>query len=135
MTAGPNLDFNRLGQFNYAIITLVGSDGFPMSLPTDFQVTPRNEILLKKPSSQAPLEGKTVGVLFNHITPIPTGGYTDRRYIQIWGKLNGQRDQFRLKPERVSEWDEKILSFPELCAKSAPQGQRYLELVQSQIEA
>ncbi len=131
----PELDFARLSQFKYAIINMVEEDGFPLSLPTDFELTPKKEILLKKPESHVALNGRSVGVLFNHITAIPTGGYTERRYMLIWGKLAEQKGRLRLDPEAVSEWDEKILPFDQLCAKAAPQGQKYLEMLQRQIEA
>ncbi len=129
------VDFQRLARFRYAIITLVGEDGYPWSVATDFEVTPENEILMKKPTAQAALTGKTVGVLFNHITAIPTGGYTDRRYMLIWGKLADQRGGLRLVPQAVSEWDEKVLPFDQLCARAAPQGRKYLESQQRQVEA
>ena len=128
------IDFERLAEFKYAIINAVGEDGFPFSLPTDFELTPQKEILLKKPRTSFPLLGNHVGVLFNHISAIPTGGYTDRRYILVWGKLKEQKGMLKLEPQTMTEWDERILPFGELCAKAAPQGQRYLQTVR-QIEA
>lgn len=130
-----NIDFERLSRFRYAIINLVGQDGYPWSIATDFQVTPKNEILLKKPATHPALVGKKVSVLFNHITPIPSGGYTDRRYMLIWGKLTEQRGRLKLVPQTLSEWDEKILPFDQLCAQAAPQGKKYLEGLKRQIEA
>jgi len=130
----PPIDFARLGQFKYAIINLIGEDGFPFSVPTDFEVTHQKEILLKKPATSLSLREGAVGVLFNHISAIPTGGYTDRRYMLIWGKLKDQDGLLKLEPEALSEWDEKILPFGELCAKAAPQGQKYLQSLR-QIEA
>jgi len=125
----PNIDFKRLAEFKYAIISAIGEDGFPFSLPTDFEVTSQKEILLKKPTTNLPILGRNVGVLFNHISAIPTGGYTDRRYMLLWGRLRDQKDKLKLEPEAMTEWDEKILPFGELCAKAAPQGQKYLQTV------
>lgn len=130
----PKLDFTRLGQFKYAIINMIEDNGFPLSLPTDFELTLQNEILLKKPSAKIPLNGRSVGVLFNHITALPTGGYGERRYMLVWGKLAEQRGHLKLHPEAVSEWDEKVLPFDQLCSQAAPQGQKYLERLQRQIE-
>ncbi len=129
-----NIDFDRLTSFKYAIINAIGEDGFPFSLPTDFEVTPQKEIILDKPVTNLPLLGRNVGVLFNHISAIPTGGYTDRRYMLVSGRLSDQKGKLKLDPESMTEWDEKILPFGELCAKAAPQGQRYLQTVR-QIEA
>jgi 1,4-dihydroxy-2-naphthoate polyprenyltransferase len=130
----PKIDFDRLTSFKYAIINAIGEDGFPFSLPTDFEVTAQKEILLAKPLTNLPLLGRQVGVLFNHISAIPTGGYTDRRYMLVSGRLKDQKGKLKLEPESMTEWDEKILPFGELCAKAAPQGQRYLQAVR-QIEA
>jgi len=130
----PKIDFNRLATFKYAIINAVGEDGFPFSLPTDFEITPQREILLAKPHTNLALLGKNVGILFNHISAIPSGGYTDRRYMLLWGRLHDQKGKLKLEPESMTEWDEKILPFGELCAKAAPQGQKYLQTVR-QIEA
>jgi len=129
-----NIDFDRLTSFKYAIINAIGEDGFPFSLPTDFEVTVQKEIILDKPVTNLPLLGRNVGVLFNHISAIPTGGYTDRRYMLVSGRLSDQKGKLKLDPESITEWDEKILPFGELCAKAAPQGQRYLQTVR-QIEA
>ncbi len=134
MTA-PKLDYTRLSQFKSAIINMIGDDGFPLSFPADFEITPQKEILLKKTAGQSPLNGRKVGVLFNHITAFPTGGYGERRYMLIWGELSDQKGRLKLHPENLSEWDEKILPFDKLCAQSAPQGQKYLERLQRQIEA
>ena len=129
------VDFTRLAQFKYAIINVLGNDGYPYSVPTEFQIKNSQRILLKRPVSPISIVGKRAGVLFNHIAAIPTGGYTDRRYMLIWGSLVENDGMLELRPKAMSEWDEKILPFPELCAKAAPQGQRYLEGLHSQVEA
>ena len=129
------LDFARLAQFKYAIINVLGNDGYPYSVPTEFQIDKSQRILLKRPVSPISIVGKRAGVLFNHIAAIPTGGYTDRRYMLIWGSLVENDGMLELRPKAMSEWDEKILPFPELCAKAAPQGQIYLEGLHSQVEA
>jgi 1,4-dihydroxy-2-naphthoate polyprenyltransferase len=131
----PNIDYQRLANFRYAIITSIGSDGYPFSVPTNFQLTPEKKILLDKPALPSGLNGKKVNVLFNSITGIPTGGYTERRYMLLWGTTHEEHGKLRLDPEKLSEWDEKILPFPEYCAKSAPQGARYLEQHQPEVEA
>lgn len=129
------IDYERLGKFRNAVITLVGDDGFPFSITTNFQLSPEKSILLDQPVVPPHLAGKKVNVLFNHITGIPTGGYTDRRYMIFWGTLNEDHGKLRLDPEKLTEWDEKILSFPEYCAKVAPQGARYLERLQPSVTA
>ena len=131
----PEINYERLGKFRDAILTLVGDDGFPVSISTGFNLTTENKILLDPPVYPKDLSGRKVNVLFNHITGIPTGGYTDRRYMLFWGSVRDDNGKLRLEPEKLSEWDEKILPFPEYCAKVAPQGARYLERLQPSVEA
>ena len=130
-----NIDYQRLANFRYAILTTIGDDGYPFSVTTNFHLTPDKKILLEKPSLPSRLDGKKVNVLFNHITGVPTGGYTDRRYMLLWGTTHEDQGKLRLEPEKLSEWDEKILPFPEYCAKVAPQGAKYLENLQPSVEA
>jgi len=134
LTASELVDIDRLSSFRYGIITWIDRDGFPFSVATDFRLSENSEILLKKPSI-SPSPNSRVGVLFNHITGIPTGGYTDRRYMLVWGRLSEDKGFLKLHPEELSEWDEKILPFDKLCAQAAPQGKRYLESLQPSIEA
>lgn len=129
------LDLKRLANFPYAVITLVDHDGFPFSIATDYQISPKGEILLKKPGSRPDLQGRKVGVLFNSITAVPTVGYNERRYMLVWGTTSEEQGMLKLHPERLSEWDEKILPFDQLCARAAPQGAKYLASLQTSVEA
>lgn len=134
MTPSELVDLDRLGTFRYGIITWIDNQGFPFSIATDFVLSENGEILLKKPAV-SPAVGSNVEVLFNHITGIPTGGYTDRRYMMVWGQVSEEKGFLKLHPEELSEWDEKILPFDKLCAAAVPQGKRYLESLQPSIEA
>jgi 1,4-dihydroxy-2-naphthoate polyprenyltransferase len=135
LTTTELVDLDQLTRFRYGIVTWIDEDGFPLSIPTDFLLSENGEILLKKPSVPSKITSGRVGVLFNHITAIPTGGYTDRRYMLVWGRISEDKGFFKLHPEEVSEWDEKILPFDKLCAEAVPQGKRYLESLQPSIEA
>ena len=135
MTTLGLIDPDRLALFRYGIVTWIDKDGFPFSVATDFILSENGEILLKKPSVPATLTGGRVGVLFNHITGIPTGGYTDRRYMLVWGRVSEDKGFLKLHPEELSEWDEKILPFDQYCAQCAPQGAKYLGTLQASVEA
>jgi 1,4-dihydroxy-2-naphthoate polyprenyltransferase len=135
LTTTELVDPDRLTLFRYGIVTWIDKDGFPFSVATDFLLSENGEILLKRPSTSIAITGGRVGVLFNHITGIPTGGYTDRRYILVWGKVSEDKGFLKLHPEEVSEWDEKILPFDKLCVSAVPQGKRYLESLQPSIDA
>ena len=117
------------------MVTWIDKDGFPFSVATDFLLSESGEILLKKPSAPAIMPGGRVGVLFNHITGIPTGGYTDRRYMLVWGRVSEDKEFLKLHAEELSEWDEKILPFDKLCAAAVPQAKKYLESLQPSIDA
>jgi 1,4-dihydroxy-2-naphthoate octaprenyltransferase len=117
------------------VVTWIDKDGFPFSVATDFLLSENGEILLKRPSVPGIITGGRVGVLFNHITGIPTGGYTDRRYMLVWGRVSEDKGFLKLHAEELSEWDEKILPFDKLCAAAVPQGRKYLESLQPSIDA
>jgi 1,4-dihydroxy-2-naphthoate polyprenyltransferase len=137
-TLDPALDLvdsDRLSRFRYSVVTWIDKEGFPFSVATDFLLSENGEILLKKPSISPPMSDNRVGVLFNHITGIPTGGYTDRRYMLVWGRVSDDKGFLKLHPEEISEWDEKVLPFDKLCAAAVPQGKKYLESVQPSIDA
>lgn len=129
----PKIDYQRLAKFDYAVITTIGEDGYPYSVSTNFQLTPEKKIVLDKPALPSKVDGKKINVLFNHITGIPTGGYTERRYMLVWGTTKEDHGKLWFEPEKLSEWDEQILSFPDYCAKSAPQGAKYIEQLQVSV--
>src|SRR5438132_6926875 len=135
LTALELVDPDRLSLFRYGVLTWIDKDGFPFSVATDFLLSENGEILLKKPSAHPTMMGADVAVLFNHITGIPTGGYTDRRYMLVWGRVSEDKGFLKLHPEEVSEWDEKVLPFDKLCAAAVPQGKKYLESLQPSIDA
>src|SRR5260370_34287353 len=135
LTARELVNPDRLSLFRYGIITWIDKDGFPFSVATDFLLLENGEILLKKPTlAPQTVMGARIGVLFNHITGIQTGGYTDRRYMLVWGRVSEDRGFLNLHPEEISEWDEKILPFDKLCAAAVPQGKNELERLQPSID-
>ncbi len=129
------LDKDKLAKFGYGVVTLIADDGFPYSIPAKFKVTQDGDVLLEKSKSIPELARKKVGVLFNHITAIPTGGYNDRRYVLVSGSLDKHGDMWKLNAEKISEWDEKILPFDQLCTRAVPQGAKYLKMLQAPVEA
>lgn len=129
------LDKEKLAKFGYGVLTLIADDGFPYSIPAKFKVTPDGDVLLEKPKTVPDLAGKKVGVLFNHITAIPTGGYTDRRYVLTSGSLDEHDGMLKLNVEKISEWDEKVLPFDQLCAQAVPQAAKYLKMLEAPVEA
>ena len=42
----PSIDYTRLANFRYAILTTISDDGYPFSITTNYQLTPDKKILL-----------------------------------------------------------------------------------------
>ncbi len=129
------LDKEKLARFRNGIVSHIADDGFPYSIPAKFKVSRDGDVLLEKPKSIPEIARKKVGVLFNHITAIPTGGYNDRRYVLASGSLDEHDGMWKLNVEKISEWDEKVLPFDQLCMRAVPQGTKYLKMFQAPVEA
>jgi len=116
-------------QYDEAIVTYVDDDGYPFSYPTGFK-DENGKIILEKTNLR---EGTYVSILFNHITPLPSGGYTDRRYAVLWGRLVFEGGRAVLNPSRSYGWDEKKIHFVQYCEESVPRAKRYLRMLEEKI--
>jgi 1,4-dihydroxy-2-naphthoate octaprenyltransferase len=118
-------------RFSHAVIAYVDSDGYPMSVATEFEVDPQSgTVLLRALAGEAqPPLGEQVNVVFSHIRPQPGIGYDERRYVSLWGPLRRTEDGLELAPERVQGWDEQEMSFFEYSERGVGQAHRYLEQV------
>jgi 1,4-dihydroxy-2-naphthoate octaprenyltransferase len=67
-------------------------------------------------------DDREVSVVGSHIHPT-TGGYDERRYLQLWGQVT---DGVRFTPTRAWGWDETKMPFFEYSERSVPQSRRYL---------
>lgn len=114
----------EIKSFSECIVSFMGPDGYPYSYPTNFTVED-GEIYVGK-SSLTPRDGR-VTLTFNHITPLPSGGYTDRRYVTVKGVASDAGGRLRVAVEKIYGWDEKKTPFPEYCEISVPQSRRYVE--------
>jgi 1,4-dihydroxy-2-naphthoate octaprenyltransferase len=118
-------------RFSHAVIAYVDSDGYPMSVATEFEVDLQSgTVLLRALAGEAqPPLGEQVNVVFSHIRPQPGIGYDERRYVSLWGPLRRTEDGLELAPERVQGWDEQEMSFFEYSERGVGQAHRYLEQV------
>jgi len=105
-------------------IHFVDEDGFPVAYAVDVDIS--HEIRIKAPN-YLNIKDKEINLVFNHITEIPTGGYTDRRYIVIKGKIQDIEGNLVLKPTKYYNWDEKQLPFVSYCEKNVNRAKEYLE--------
>jgi len=120
--------FEKAAQFTDAALTFIDDDGYPFSVPVNFEVDIMNQsVKISIPKSLPSLRNREVGLIFNHVTPLPVGGYTDRRYIVFWGRLQEEGGGYLLKPTKGYTWDEKDVPFFQYSEISVPQGRKYLE--------
>lgn len=115
---------------NYEQVTLsfIDDDGYPATVPLIVErVDGSVSLRLPKGVDPSKVAGKKVTLLMNHITPLPIGGYTDRRYRALQGRASIVEGRVELSVERTYSWDEKKTPFPEYVEVSTPRARRYLE--------
>jgi len=109
-------------------LSFIDDDGYPFSIPVSVEIDQENEIVkIAKPRTLSKIEGREISLTFNHIVPLPVGGYTDRRYIVLWGKLTDAVDGYRLKPAKSYVWDEKEVPFFQYSEMKVTRARRYLD--------
>ncbi|MCS7146264.1 MAG: prenyltransferase [Nitrososphaerota archaeon] len=117
-----------LKNFEQAALAFIDEDGYPSTIPvTPFERDGTFAFRLPRGVEGRKIEGKRVNLLLNHITPIPSGGYTDRRYVGFKGSATIREELLELKAERKYGWDEKVTPFPEYVEVSTPRAKSYLE--------
>lgn len=123
--------FEKASAFSDAALTFQDENGYPFSIPVSFEVDAKEKLVrILRLKSIPSLAGRSVEIIFNHVTPLPTGGYTDRRYIVFWGQLQGEGENYVLKPTKGFVWDEKEVPFFQYSEIKVPQARRYLHDLQ-----
>ncbi len=127
----PELIRGLKERFAHAVVAYVDSDGYPMSVATEFEVDEQSGtvVLRAVAGEEQPPQGEQVNVVFSHIRPQPGIGYDERRYVSLWGQLRQTETGLELSPERVQGWDEQEMSFFEYSERGVGQAHRYLEQV------
>jgi 1,4-dihydroxy-2-naphthoate octaprenyltransferase len=109
-------------EFSDAAATFLDDDGYPLSYPTVVKPA-EGGFIVEKPPYISPK--KKLTVTLNHITPLPTGGYTDRRYVMMRGEAEVRGGTIFFKPVKLYGWDEKKKPFFQYCEERVPQAKRY----------
>lgn len=118
----------KAASYSEVSLSFIDDDGYPFSIPVSVEIDQENEIVkIAKPRTLPKIEGKEISLTFNHITPLPVGGYTDRRYIVLWGKLEDAMNGYRLKPVKGYVWDEKEVPFFQYSEMKVTRARRYLD--------
>lgn len=99
------------------------SDGYPIGFRIDAEI---NEDSIKLKGLEK-IPSKRATIFFNHITALPSGGYTDRRYVYLKGEIKEKENKIFFEVDEHSFWDEKIIPFPMYCEANVKQAKLYLE--------
>ena len=118
------LDLERLATYPHVVVSWIDDNGYPVSVATTFETDAAAGTIALVPPAGMPIPtDRELSVMGSHIRPQPGIGYDERRYLQLWGRTDG--DAFT--PTRVWGWDETEVPFFEYSERSVPQSRRYLE--------
>jgi 1,4-dihydroxy-2-naphthoate octaprenyltransferase len=116
-------DLERLATYPHVVVSWIDDAGYPMSVATDFTVDhAAGSVRLATPGGAPIPTDRELGVVGSHIRPQPGIGYDERRYLQLWGRIDGEA----FVPSRAWGWDEHEVPFFEYSERSVPQSRRYL---------
>ncbi len=118
----------KLATLEKPVLTFHGEDGYPISVPVDYEVVEFNgkhtiKILNLPKIAQVVTADKKVSLLFNKVDELEQGGYGNRRYVQIYGYIK----EGIVDIKEVKGWDENELDFLSLVQRAIPRGKKYLK--------
>jgi 1,4-dihydroxy-2-naphthoate octaprenyltransferase len=117
----------KASKYSDAALTFIDDDGYPYSVPVKCEFDFEKELVtFERPKSLTRVTAHEAELIFNHITPLPVGGYTDRRYVVLWGKLNEDGQKLRLQLTKGFTWDEKEVPFFQYSEMKNLTGRKYL---------
>jgi 1,4-dihydroxy-2-naphthoate octaprenyltransferase len=117
-------DLERLAAYPHVVVSWVGDDGYPLSVATSFETDAgAGTVTLAAPAGLSIPADREVSLIGSHIRPQPGVGYDERRYLQLWGRVESGS---RFVPSRAWGWDENEMPFFEYSERSVPQSRRYL---------
>jgi 1,4-dihydroxy-2-naphthoate octaprenyltransferase len=119
----------RAEEFDHAIVSFVGDDGYPASVAGDFTCEPHAATMTVGPidPGSLPTDGTEVCLTVSHIRPQPGVGYDERRYVNLWGRAHVDGRILSVTVERASGWDEADVPFFEYAERSVPVAHEYFE--------
>ena len=120
----PNAaDLERLATYSHVVVSWIDDDGYPTSVAVGFEADATEGTIRLAAAAGMPLPtDRELSVTGSHIHPQPGIGYDERRYLQLWGRL----DDATFTPTRAWGWDETEVPFFEYSERSVPQSRRYL---------
>lgn len=127
MSVNPDV-LRDVSGFAHAVLVWIGPDGYPVSVAVDHRAEPEaGVVVLSVPAGEAlaPPAGE-VNVIVSHVRPQEIG-YDQRRYVQMWGRVERSNGELRFTPKRSHSWDETKMPFFQYSEVTVPQAHRYLE--------
>ena len=116
-------DLERLATYPHVVVSWVDDTGYPTSVAVGFEVSAEEGTVRLAPADDAIPTDREISVMGSHIRPQPGVGYDQRRYLQLWGRVDDARV---LHPARAWGWDENEVPFFEYSERSVPQSRKYL---------
>ncbi len=118
----------KLATLEKPVLTFHGEDGYPISVPVDYEVinigkNKTIKIVNLPKIAQVLTPDKKVSLLFNKVDELEQGGYGNRRYVHIYGYIN----EGILDIKEIRGWDENELDFLSLIQRAIPRGKKYLK--------
>ncbi|MCS7142771.1 MAG: prenyltransferase [Aigarchaeota archaeon] len=123
------IDPKELSRFTEVSGSYVDKEGNPVSVPIEVEVKAPNEFRVKLPRGVDPREvvGRKFTIIFNHITPLPIGGYTERRYLAYRCEIRSEGGELIATPYRRYGWDEGKIPFFQYCELTVNNAKKYLK--------
>jgi 1,4-dihydroxy-2-naphthoate polyprenyltransferase len=131
----PSEGLTRLADFPFALLSWVGTDGYPLSAAIEAQVDPTQGLVTFEPPAELalPIEGE-LSLTGSHIRPIPGVGYDERRHVTVWGHVEATGDgRLTFRAHAAWGWDESDIPFPEYVERQVGQSQRYLSRLSAEL--
>jgi 1,4-dihydroxy-2-naphthoate octaprenyltransferase len=121
----------RLATFPFALLTWVGSDGYPLSAAVSAAVSAADGTAAFVGPEGLDLPASEVSLTGSHIRPVAGMGYDERRHVTVWGRLTPSDDGSHIfTAARAWGWDEQDVPFPEYAERTVSQSRKYFSTEQ-----
>lgn len=118
----------KASKYSDAALTFIDGDGYPYSIPVKCGFDLQSEtVTFRKPRCLDAIAPREAELIFNYITPLPLGGYTDRRYVVLWGRVEPDGEKVRFRPTKGFTWDEKEVPFFQYSEMKVSKARKYLD--------
>jgi len=127
-------DLDRLAEYRRAVLSWVEDDGYPMNVDVGIEVKlDEGTVRFSEPAGFHIQPGTTVAITGSYVRPLPLGGFTQRRYVTIWGSAAARpRGRFAVAPVRSWSRDEGDRPMVVEYERSLPKARRYYAELEEQ---